>query len=204
VHLEEQSVWTPQEFPLEALEEREQQPSTAALILLDPLFKPVSYDAEAVQILAWPHDSGRIHPIGPHIENKLRLLLEPLRVSGRTEPTSLQLGRREYRARCLTLRNHRKTPTFGAISHVHAAYALLLERQHRKRVEISLVAEQFHLTRREQETLHFLLQGMTSKEIATQMGVSPHTVTSFLRSMMSKMQVSTRAGLIGKIVRLTD
>src|SRR4029077_15038721 len=71
VYLEEQSVWTPQEFAVEALDEREQQPSTAALVLLDALFKPVSYDAEAIQILTWPHDPGRFHPIGPHIENTL-------------------------------------------------------------------------------------------------------------------------------------
>jgi len=79
----------------------------------------------------------------------------------------------------------------------------LLERRYRQIADLSTVAAQFHLTAREQETLLFLAEGMTSKEIANQMGISPHTVSAFFRLIMSKMQVSTRSGIIGKIVRIT-
>jgi DNA-binding CsgD family transcriptional regulator len=45
-----------------------------------------------------------------------------------------------------------------------------------------------------------LLQGLTSKEIAQRMGISPNTVKAFLRLVMVKMGVSTRSGIVGKIV----
>ncbi len=71
-------------------------------------------------------------------------------------------------------------------------------------VNLFTVTEQFHLTPREQQTLHFLLKGMTSKEIANHMAISPHTVKAFLRLVMSKMQVTTRSGIIGKIVKIDE
>jgi len=47
--------------------------------------------------------------------------------------------------------------------------------------------------------VEFLLQGLTSKEIANRMGISPNTVKAFLRLVMVKMKVSTRSGIAGKI-----
>jgi len=35
------------------------------------------------------------------------------------------------------------------------------------------IADQYDLTQREKETVEFLLQGLTSKEIATRMKISP-------------------------------
>jgi len=61
------------------------------------------------------------------------------------------------------------------------------------------ISEQFDLTQRERETIEFLLQGLTSKEIAIRMKISPNTVKAFLRLVMVKMQVSTRSGIAGKI-----
>jgi DNA-binding CsgD family transcriptional regulator len=61
------------------------------------------------------------------------------------------------------------------------------------------VSEQFDLTQRERETVEFLLQGLTSKEIATRMQISPNTVKAFLRLVMVKMKVSTRSGIAGKL-----
>jgi DNA-binding CsgD family transcriptional regulator len=45
-----------------------------------------------------------------------------------------------------------------------------------------------------------LLEGLTSKEIADRMGISPNTVKAFIRLVMVKMNVSTRSGIIGRIV----
>jgi DNA-binding CsgD family transcriptional regulator len=64
---------------------------------------------------------------------------------------------------------------------------------------LSEISEQFDLTHRERETVEFLLQGLTSKEIATRMKISPNTVKAFLRLVMVKMKVSTRSGIAGKI-----
>jgi len=62
------------------------------------------------------------------------------------------------------------------------------------------VSQEFHLTRREREALEHLLEGLSSKEIANRMNVSPNTVKVFLRLIMVKMGVSSRSGIVVKIV----
>jgi len=41
---------------------------------------------------------------------------------------------------------------------------------------------------------------MTTKEMATALTLSPNTIKSFLRLIMAKMGVSTRSGIVGKLV----
>ncbi|PYM61035.1 MAG: DNA-binding response regulator, partial [Candidatus Rokuibacteriota bacterium] len=60
--------------------------------------------------------------------------------------------------------------------------------------------EQFNLTRREREALESLLQGLSNKEIASRMNVSPNTVKAFLRLIMLKMEVTSRAAIVAKIM----
>ena len=180
----------------------QQRPASPALVLFDSSFRLLSYNAEAIRILTYPRDAREIHPLARHIEDQLRSLLDPLRSSSRTGPTpAFQSGRREYAVRIFTLNNHRNASPSSNSS--YPANAVLLERRYRQLADLSTVAAQFHLTAREQETLLFLAEGMTSKEIANQMGISPHTVSAFFRLIMSKMQVSTRSGIIGKIVRIS-
>ena len=70
-----------------------------------------------------------------------------------------------------------------------------------KGIDVVIIAAQFKLTEREQETVGFLIEGLTSKEIATHMNISPNTVKAFIRLVMIKMGVTTRSGIIGKIVK---
>jgi DNA-binding CsgD family transcriptional regulator len=62
------------------------------------------------------------------------------------------------------------------------------------------ISERYGLTARERETVQFLREGFTSKEIAQRMEISPNTVKAFIRLVMVKMGVSTRSGIVGKIV----
>jgi len=48
------------------------------------------------------------------------------------------------------------------------------------------------LTERELEVLELLVQGLSNSEIAGRLGVSPNTVKNHLRSIYSKLDVSTR------------
>jgi DNA-binding CsgD family transcriptional regulator len=181
--------------------ELRQKRSDPALVLFDASFKVVSYNAEAFRVVIYPKDPIDIHSPIRLIEAKLHPLWSPSRSSfGTPIRTIFQSGRRQYSARSFSLDNSRN----GSVSRngLYPMHVLLLERQDRKAVDLSRVAAQFHLTPREQETLGSLMQGMTSKEIANRMGISPHTVKAFLRLVMGKMQVSTRSGIIGKIVRV--
>ena len=50
--------------------------------------------------------------------------------------------------------------------------------------------------------LLYLLEGLTSKQIAERMSISTNTVKAFLRLIMIKMDVSTRSGIVGKAVTI--
>ena len=102
-------------------------------------------------------------------------------------------GKRRYLLRAFFLDsniNHPFQPT----------YALLIERGHHVLLELAHISNQYDLTNREIETVRLLLGGLTSKEIASHMKISPNTVKVFLRQIMLKMGVTTRAGIIGKFV----
>jgi DNA-binding CsgD family transcriptional regulator len=163
-----------------------------ALIFLDSTFKPVSYNQEAVRVLAYSElDKNGKAPFKV-IEGKVRQLFSSSRYPGRPV-SSFQCGNHCYSVRLFALTANGSLPS-------HPAHALLLERSDCTAIDFSSALNLFRLTPRECETLEFLMQGMTSKEIASHMGVSPHTVKAFLRLVMSKMQVSTRSGIIGKLI----
>ena len=48
--------------------------------------------------------------------------------------------------------------------------------------------------------MRLLAEGFCSKEIAARMNISPNTVKAFVHLVMVKMSVSTRSGIIGKMV----
>jgi DNA-binding CsgD family transcriptional regulator len=58
----------------------------------------------------------------------------------------------------------------------------------------------YRLTDREQQALIGMTMGLTSKELAAQMNISPNTVKAYLRLIMIKMGVTTRAGIVGKLL----
>jgi DNA-binding CsgD family transcriptional regulator len=80
--------------------------------------------------------------------------------------------------------------------------ALLLERRSPGWLSLSEISESYNLTRRERQTVELLVRGLTTKEIAVQMSVSPNTVKAFLRLVMIKLGVSTRSGIVGKIISM--
>jgi len=78
--------------------------------------------------------------------------------------------------------------------------ALLLRRSSSMAESINEVAADFRLTEREKEALNGLCMGLSSKELAKQMNIRPNTVKAFLRIIMVKMGVPTRAAVVAKIL----
>jgi DNA-binding CsgD family transcriptional regulator len=78
--------------------------------------------------------------------------------------------------------------------------AILLERASESR-NLLIMSYRFHLTERETQSVQLLAEGLTSKEIAKRMGISPNTVKAFLRLAMVKAGTTTRSGIIGKFLR---
>lgn len=59
----------------------------------------------------------------------------------------------------------------------------------------------FGLTDRERTVLVHIVNGLTKKEIASQMNISVHTADAHLRSIYTKLHVNNRAGAVSKALR---
>jgi DNA-binding CsgD family transcriptional regulator len=56
------------------------------------------------------------------------------------------------------------------------------------------------LTPREEAVLRGISIGLTTKEIAQRLNISPNTVKTYLRAIMLKLGVTTRAAIVGKLL----
>jgi len=170
-------------------------PSTAGLVLLDPQDRVVYHNPEAIAILTYSR-SLKTRPFDS-LRQALQPLLHPRKSSsGQVSSTDFTSGRRRYTCRFFTLAH-------CSGNAAQAARGILLERAASKQVDVSSAAQQFGLTQREMETVELLTFGLTSKEIASRMNISPNTVKAFFRMVMTKMSVTTRSGIVGKIARMT-
>ena len=164
--------------------------SNAGLLLLDGQNCVVYYNAHAKSILTYA-DAGAT----ASMHQVIRSLLQPLNFSQRAAALPFMSGRRRYTCRWFVLAHTSGNPE-------HAGTGVLLERTPPNRVDVSAVAQQFGLTQREQQTVELLTLGLTSKEIASRMNISPNTVKAFFRLVMTKMSVNTRSGIVGKVAQL--
>ncbi len=160
-------------------------------ILLDSGLNPVAFNSEALKILAFPESVERIQRPSLFLFDKVRGALVCNRASEGSQFVKLyKSGNRRYTCRVFNLECDRSnSPNWTA---------LLLERYSSSVAVLSELSQRFDLTAREREVVEFLLQGMTSKEIANRMNISPNTVKAFLRLVMVKMDCSTRSGIVGK------
>ena len=62
-------------------------------------------------------------------------------------------------------------------------------------------AEDYGLSPREKDVLEQMAEGLVTKEIATALGVSGHTVTNHIRSIYAKLHVNTNTGAVAKAIR---
>lgn len=172
------------------------QPARAGLVIVDRALKPIHHNEEAVQILAYPKLPEEIDSPQTFLETRIRsVLVDNPYIHAPTFVREFQSGRRRYVCRTFPLDS---VGPAGSCS----ATAVLLERDQQRLFDPSQVATYFRLSQRERETIELLVYGLTSKEIAHRMNISPSTVKAFLRMAMVKMGVSTRSGLVGRILEV--
>jgi DNA-binding CsgD family transcriptional regulator len=164
-------------------------PSLCGLILLDRSGNVVYCNREAQRVLSYPsEDNGRAHTLK---RDQINRLIAELSNSSELRLVS---GRRTYIARHFKLADQSGS----------RCTAILLERQHGQVGGVSMCAhtkQHYNLTGREGQVLDLLIGGLTTKEIGLRLHLSPNTVKSFLRTLMLKVGVSTRTGVIGKVVK---
>jgi DNA-binding CsgD family transcriptional regulator len=168
--------------------------SPPGFVLLDSLLNPIVINRVAAEVLSFPQKPEATKRYDEMLITKIRTNLLSREPDGDTPVVAeFRSGKRSYSCRSFRV-------DAGLKSHGQAKFAILLERGASEAVSVVQAAEKYHLTAREQEVLRFLLEGMTSKEIAERMTISPNTVKAFLRLIMIKMGVSTRSGIVGKAV----
>lgn len=167
----------------------------AGLILLNSAFQALYANSEAAEILAYPEKPSNPAPLETFLAEQLGLATHE-RKNTRLLPSAggFVSGRRHYLWRLFSL-DH-------ACSNTPApSLAFVIERVHPEAGPVSELAERYHLTVRERQAVEFLTEGLTSKEIASRMHISPNTVKAFLHLVMLKTDVSTRSGIVGRVVR---
>ena len=60
------------------------------------------------------------------------------------------------------------------------------------------------LTKRESEVFHLLVQNKTTKEIASDLGISEKTVRNHISNAMQKLGVKGRAGAVVELLKLGE
>ena len=157
--------------------------TSTGLVLVDGNFTLLHADASAITILTYPD-----HPRTPAgLQARLNALCN---ASGTAQ--HFVSGTRTYTCRAIPMQ---------PVAQSGDIVALLFERVHRKEVDYLMAAGAlFNLSPRQRETVWGVMQGLTTKEIAVQMGVSPHTVKQFIRQSMEKLGVTTRSGIVGRVV----
>ena len=164
-------------------------PAMVGLILLDSSFQPVYCNSEALRILAYPNQPPKA-PGARFSESMDSIIGKKPDSSGCPMTTHFMSGKRRYVCRTFALEHDFNRNSKPAI-------AITLERRHSVLIDL---AARFQLTDREIEAVQHLADGLTSKEIAQRMNISPNTVKVFLRLVMLKMGVTTRSGVIGKLM----
>jgi DNA-binding CsgD family transcriptional regulator len=62
-----------------------------------------------------------------------------------------------------------------------------------------LIALAYRITAREQEVLQFIARGLTTAEMAEQLGISQHTVRDHVKALFSKVGVRSRTELVARV-----
>jgi len=169
--------------------------SQPGFIVMDSTLIPHAFNFDAVQILSFPESLKNILDMHGYLKERIRARLFE-RPANSPAVSQLKSGRRTYVCKSFPIRLN------GISGHSDSPGLLfLLERPSSGDISLDRIAERFALTERERETVRLLFEGLSSKEIADRMNISPHTVNAFVRLVMVKLGVSNRSGIVGKIAR---
>jgi DNA-binding CsgD family transcriptional regulator len=176
---------------------KDARPNSAGFLLLDHSLRPLYVNQEALAALAYPASPSKNNGFD-FLEDRIQSLFSGS--NGSRQPKGngfIVSGKRCYQLRVFSVRS---SLTNGC----KRAVAILLERNRKPKVDLSYLSGRFRLTQREVETVDHLAQGANTQEIADRMKISPNTVKAFLRSIMMKMGTDTRAGIIAKILQVSN
>jgi DNA-binding CsgD family transcriptional regulator len=165
------------------------------LLLMDSSLNPISCNDETIRILSYPKAPQHVKRLDVFLRDTIRARLLNTQFPRNSHfVTELVSGKRRYRCWAFHLNRHLRGSSRPALE-------LLLERSTPGLLFLPRIAQQFKFSRREQQAVELLLQGLSNKEIANRMNISPNTVNTFFRLIMIKMGVSSRSGILARMIR---
>ena len=171
----------------------------AGFILADSSYAPLWFNREALEIFTYPGLPDDAATQKLLLTARIAELISTVQ-TGRADNagfvTRFSSGRRQYICRIFPLGSPENGSPLNYL-------ALLLERENSRITTQFRLSHEFRFTQREHEATLLLLQGLSSKEIASRMRISPNTVKAFLRTIMAKMGVSSRAGILAKTLAIS-
>jgi DNA-binding CsgD family transcriptional regulator len=167
------------------------------LLLMDSLLNPISCNDETIRIFSYPDTPEHIRRLDVFLTDTIRARLLNTQSPRRSRfVTEFVSGKRHYRCRVFHLDWHLKGCSQSTLE-------LLLERGFSGLFFLPRIAQLFNFSERERQAVELLLQGLSNKEIANRMNISPNTVNTFFRLIMIKMGVSSRSGILAKMIKVT-
>ncbi len=163
--------------------------------------EPIYANSAAIRILAYPQDPRTLASPNNFLAAKLQAILKNGQPSHYVSMAEFTSGKRRYLCRAFSLGS--SSGNGSSNGSAQPKVAVVLERKVLAPFDGSLAAARFHLTPREAETLGFLAQGLTNKEIANRMAISANTVKAFVKLIMVKMGTSTRSGIVSTLLNLS-
>ncbi len=168
----------------------------SGIVLVDMSLNPLAADAGAAAILnCQEHGPGEDNFCLPH---EVSDAIRSQRPNDHSFPvTHFQVGRQRYRSQAyLILSDYQGLgPAMIAVHVVEDVNG---------RDPITDIAAQYRLTAREREALRGIALGLSTKELASRMDISPNTVKAFVRLIMIKLGVTTRTAIIVKLLDILE
>lgn len=168
------------------------------LFTFDAEPKLLSWNSVAWQILHHRNDHGQLQKIRKALRILSKTRLKPKSPldsrAGRLMQVAFSSGRCPYGLRAFLLDNQPKGQP--------PLVAVLLEQINPNRLDLRKAQRLFGLSPRETEAIQALQNGMTDKEIASALGISPETARGYLKTIRAKLGVSTRTAVVHKLLSL--
>lgn len=190
-------------------------PSPNAFIIYRPevkIIKEVTFqNKEATKILTYPSTSTKGKEPFPDIVSLCskwkNLLVKKSKEMVESEKDSenkkgstplflkiIRSGRRRYVVRGMVLLAKKSE------NEQEPNYLFLLDRICPEKINIPLIARQWQLSSREQDIVRLLLADRSNKEISHLLGLSINTIKFYLKLLMRKLKVSSRAGIVSYLL----
>jgi DNA-binding CsgD family transcriptional regulator len=169
----------------------------AGMVLMDLSYRVLAIDSGATSILTALRDQkrkGDSASEGPlTLADEVRqLMMDSRRAGPNSSVVNLVSGVLDY-----TGHTYRLEPQNGFNQPMTVLY---LKRNIVAKDYLGRAALEYRLTERERETLLGMVMGLTNKELAKRMEISTGTAKAFVRMVMAKMGVASRAAVVAKVL----